>query len=118
MRRQARLYVEDVLRAIERIEAFAEGMGAEDFARDEKTQFAVLRALEIMGEAAKHVPPEVRARVPAVPWREMAELRDVLIHAYFGVDLAIVWRTIHERLPDAKAHVRHLLDTWPAPERM
>ena len=75
MMRRARLYVEDVLRAIEQVVAFTEGMDEAAFAADARTQLAVLRLFEVMGEAAKRVPPDVRARAPGVPWREMGRMR-------------------------------------------
>jgi uncharacterized protein with HEPN domain len=71
--------------------------------------FAVVRALEIVGEAAKLVPAEVRDRAPEIPWRVMAGMRDKLIHAYAGVDLQVVWRTVHEELPAVLVHIEALL---------
>uniref|UniRef100_UPI00262F28BC HepT-like ribonuclease domain-containing protein n=1 Tax=Thermococcus sp. TaxID=35749 RepID=UPI00262F28BC len=69
---------------------FTSGMDFEDFSKDRKTQFAVIRALEIIGEAAKAIPEDFKKEHPKVPWREMAGMRDKLIHAYFGVDLHVV----------------------------
>lgn len=68
----------------------------ERFSKDDKTVYAVVRALEVVGEAAKQIPPEVRQRHQRVPWREVAGMRDKLIHHYFGVDLTVVWKTVEE----------------------
>jgi uncharacterized protein with HEPN domain len=76
-------YLRDILDACNKAQQFVAGMSFEQFADDDKTTFAVIRALEIVGEAAKKVAPEVRANYPKVPWREMAGIRDKLIHDYF-----------------------------------
>lgn len=103
-------YLQDVLEAAQKAIAFCEGMQLEEFRKDEKTTFAVLRALEILGEATKNIPRSVREAHPRLPWREMAGMRDKLIHRYFGVDLEIVWTTVRERLPEVIKEVRVLLD--------
>ncbi len=93
------LYLKDVLAAIESIERFIAGMDFEMFQADDKTASAVVRKLEIIGEAVKQIPDEVRQQHVRIPWKEMAGMRDRLIHFYFGVDYRLVWKAITERLP-------------------
>lgn len=92
------LYLKDILAAMESIETFVDGMDAEEFQSDDKTASAVLRKLEVIGEAVKHLPDDLRRRYVQVPWKEMAGMRDKLIHFYFGVDYRLIWITIKERL--------------------
>ncbi|WP_297535189.1 DUF86 domain-containing protein [Thermococcus sp.] len=99
MKRTHEDYLNDIVEAIILIEEFTEGMSFEEFQRDKKTQFAVIRALEVIGEASKAIPSGFKELHPEVPWREIARMRDKLIHAYFGVDLRVVWRTIEEDIP-------------------
>jgi uncharacterized protein with HEPN domain len=103
-----RLYLTHILDAIQRIESFAvDGRAA--FLVDEKTQSAVMRQLEIIGEAAKQVSAEAKAQSPDVPWRAMAATRDRLIHGYFAVRLDIVWNVVENELPRIRKSVIRLL---------
>lgn len=97
--RDVQVYIEDIIDAINSIEAYTKDLTYEDFVSDRKTVDAVIRNFEIIGEATKQVPLSVRREYPKVPWRDMAGMRDKLIHGYFGVQLDVVWKTIKERLP-------------------
>ena len=103
-------YLQDILETIESCECFIEGMDFNQFVSDKKTIFAVCHALEIIGEATKNIPEEVRQEYPFVPWRKMAGIRDVIIHAYFGVNLNVVWSTANERLPELKRDIKKILE--------
>lgn len=103
-------YLRDILDSIDKIELFTKGMSFEEFKADNKTSFAVIRALEIIGEAAKCIPENFYKEYKQVPWREVAGMRDKLIHAYFGVDLEVVWRTISEDLSLLRDTVKIILD--------
>lgn len=117
MSRTYKDYIEDILRAITDIENFTEGLDFDSFVHDRKTVYAVMRALEIIGEAAKKVPDEVRARAPELPWRYMARMRDKLIHHYHGVDLEMVWLVVKEELPKVRKPLKKLLTQYGEDER-
>lgn len=102
-------YIEDILDAIEKIGEFTEGMSYEEFLMDDKTKFAVVRALEVIGEASKRVSAELKGRHPEIPWKAMAGMRDKLIHAYFGVDWEVVWLTVKKELPKIKPFFERIL---------
>ena len=84
-------------------------MTFDQFAEDDKTTYAVIRALEIMGEATKHIPENVRKKHPKVSWREMAGIRDKLIHDYFGVKVETVWSAVEEKLSDLEEQTKAVL---------
>ena len=96
MEKDYRDYIQDILDSIDEIYVFIGQMSREEFLNDRKTVKAVLRNLEIVGEAAKKIPPPLRDKYPDIPWKKMAGLRDKLIHEYFGVDLEIIWQLIKE----------------------
>ena len=110
MSRLAELYLEDILDAAERIEKYVEGVDFEEFANNELIQDAVARNLEIIGEAVKNLPDEMKNAHPEVEWRKIAGLRDILIHAYFGIDTEVVWDIVKNKLPELKEKVERMLN--------
>jgi len=107
--RDPALYLKDILESIELIEQFVTGMELEDFKKDIKTSDAVIKRFENIGEATKNIPEEIKAGYPEVPWKEMAGMRDKLVHFYFGVKHELVWAAVKNRLPSIKPLLNKIL---------
>jgi uncharacterized protein with HEPN domain len=109
IRRDYRDYLQDVLEAVNDVEDFVGDMSFEEFSRDRKTINAVVRSIEVIGEASKNIPESLKAKHKDLPWKQIAGMRDKLIHAYFGVDLEILWKAVKENVPRLKESVLKML---------
>ena len=98
--RDLRDYINDLIEACEDILSFTKGMSYSDFANDKKTVNAVIRSLEVIGEATKKLPVSFRGNYPDIPWKQMAGMRDKLIHEYFGIDKQMVWQAVEKHIPN------------------
>ena len=108
MKRNIWLFIDDILEGIKNIEEFTKNLNKEKFSKDNLRQSAVITQLEIIGEAAKNVPISFREKYPNIPWKDMAGLRDILSHAYFGVDISRVWNVIKKDLPNIKIKIEKI----------
>jgi len=107
--RTDREFLSDIQEAIRRMREYTVGMTYQAFLEDTRTQDAVIRNLEIIGEATKNLSKDLRKRHPHVPWKGMAGVRDRLIHHYFGVNLDIVWQIVTDELPKVASQVESIL---------
>ena len=112
--RTYKLYFDDILIAIDRIFEYTQGYDFIDFKRDYKTVDAVIRNFEIIGEAAKNIPIEIKEQYPNVPWNEMYSLRNRISHAYFGIDYEIIWDIITNYLPQNKSEIEIITKSFAA----
>jgi uncharacterized protein with HEPN domain len=109
--RSGRQYLEDILEAIEIIEGYTSGLNSTTFAKNRMIVDAVIRNLEIIGEAAKNVPEKTQNNNPAISWQKMTALRNRIIHAYFGIDTEILWDIVSKNLPETKTKIKIVLQT-------
>ncbi|MBI2560655.1 MAG: DUF86 domain-containing protein [Planctomycetes bacterium] len=97
---------------MESVQMFVKGMNYEEFSDDDKTTSAVVKKFEIIGEATKQVPEAIKQKYPEIPWKEMAGMRDRLIHFYFGIDYKLVWESIKKRIPKVKPLINKVLEAY------
>ena len=110
MRKEDTVYLKHILESIRKIENYVKGLEKGEFMKNSLVQDAVIRNLEIIGEAAKNVSEDFKNKHKNIPWREIARMRDKLIHAYFGVDLNITWEVIKRDLPKLKKQINKILN--------
>ncbi len=108
MKRDIVLFIEDILNSIKNIEDFSKNLNKEKFSKDNLRQSAIIRQLEIIGEAVKNIPDSFRRKYPKIVWKDIAGFRDILSHAYFGVNLDRVWKIIENDLPKLKEEISRM----------
>jgi uncharacterized protein with HEPN domain len=107
--RDIRDYLQDIQEAINDIENFTQNLTYEQFTKDRKTLNAVVRSLEIIGEASKQLPDTLKAEYSELPWKEITGMRDKLIHAYFGMDTETIWQTVKQNIPPLKQTIKKMI---------
>ncbi len=103
------IYIKEIIKSIEKIEKYISNISKEEFIKNELIIDAIVRNLEIIGEAVKKIPNEIKEKNKNIEWKKIAGLRDVLIHEYAGIDLDIVWEIIKEKMPSLKVNIKGLI---------
>ncbi len=109
MKKDPRIFLDHILQCIGLIEKYTEGMSKSDFLKDTELQDAVIRRIEIIGEAAKNLPDDVKKKHTDIEWKKIAGMRDVLIHEYFGIDLELTWEVVKRDIPVLKQKLMKML---------
>lgn len=109
MSRDPSLYLEDIVEACEKIQRYTRGMTFDQFVEDERTMDAVVRNLEIIGEASRHIPEELTCQYPEVEWGRIVALRNIVAHEYFGVDEEIIWDVVQNKIPRLLEQIQRIL---------
>ena len=110
--RDYKLYLDDILEAIKKIEKYVKGLTFEELEKNSLVIDGVVRNLEIIGEAAKNIPASVKQSCPNIEWKKISGLKDVLAHEYFGVDLEVVWDIVTKKIPALKKNITRMLKTF------
>jgi uncharacterized protein with HEPN domain len=105
MKKDPAVFLAHIVESIEIIERYSEGLTEEELRRSVDSQDKIIRRIEIIGEAVKNLPDEVKRKHPEIPWRDIAGMRDVVVHQYFGVDLDSIWHAAKEDIPDLKPKI-------------
>jgi uncharacterized protein with HEPN domain len=108
--RDPRVFLDDIIEACAKIHRYTQGMTSDQFRSDEKTVDAVVRNLEVIGEAARSLPSDIRDRIVDIEWQRIAALRNLLIHEYFGVDLDIIWDVVQTKVPTLRSRIQAFLN--------
>lgn len=109
MKKNPRVFIGHILESIDLIEQYAKNLTTDKFKKNNAMQDAIIRRLEIIGEAVKNIPSSFKTKHPEIPWKQMAGMRDILIHEYFDVDLALTWSVVKLKLPSLKLQLQDLL---------
>lgn len=110
MPRDYKLYISDILEALERIQEYTKNMTYKDFKHSNITIDAVVRNLEVIGEAARKIPSEIKSKSPEIEWRKIVALRNILTHEYFGINTKIVWDVVQNKLKPIREACKILLE--------
>lgn len=110
--KDALIFIQHIIENITDIESFSKGITQEEFFKDALRQNAIIRSIEVIGEAAKNLPSAFKKKHPAIPWKDITGMRDKLIHNYFGVDLKTVWKVVKEDLPKLKSQINGILKEY------
>jgi len=110
MDKDVQIFLQHILLSIESIATYTKNISKEDFLNSPQVQDAVMRQLEVLGEAVKNLPSEFKEKNPTIPWRSIAGMRDMLIHEYFGVDIGLVWNTVINDLPVLRDFIKKTLN--------
>lgn len=112
MKRNPKLFLEHILESITLIEEYTQDVTKETFMESMKVQDMVLRRLEIIGEAVKNIPEDIKSAHADIPWKSIAGMRDKLIHQYFSIDLKLTWNVVKNQLPTLKQNISAMLENW------
>lgn len=110
MSKDSKLYLDDIAEAISKVQRYMRDVSFQQFSKDDQKVDAVIRNLEVIGEAVQRIPEEMRQKHSSIEWKQIAGLRDILIHEYFGIDKEIIWDIVQNKLPSLDASIRSLLD--------
>ena len=109
MKKDPLIFIKHILESIDKIEAFSKNLSKKTLSKNELKQYAIIRAIEVIGESVKNLPDSLKNKYPNIPWKEIAGTRDKMIHHYFGVDLNIVWDIISKEIPKLKEDIKDIL---------